>query len=290
MNGTGILILGSSGQLAREFVRQLTARQRPFEAPPEQECDVTNPENLQAVVDRFSPGVILNCAAYNAVDAAEDNRETAFRINHTAVEHLAHICRTRGCLLVHFSTDYVFDGTKGGLYTEEDAPNPLGVYGASKLAGERAALEETDRSLVFRLSWVFGEGPQNFIHKLRQWAETSSVLKISADEVSVPTSTADVARVTLEAVERGLTGLYHLTNSGYASRYELARHVVNVLNLPNIVIPVPMSTFPTKAQRPRFSAMSNRKICATLGVEIRNWREAVHDFLTGSGSLRSPKR
>jgi dTDP-4-dehydrorhamnose reductase len=276
------LILGSQGQLGKEFSRTLAKRGIRFTAPPEREADITNPESLRRLTDEVHSDVIINCAAYNAVDAAEDDSRTAYLINQDSVDRLARVARERGSLLVHFGTDYVFDGSKENLYVEEDSPNPLSVYGRSKLGGEQAVLGASTRFLVFRLSWVYGEGTQNFIHKLRQWASQHSVLHLSADEVSVPTSTIDVADVVLKALAADLRGLHHLTNSGYASRYEFGKHVVETLNLDNVIVPVPMDTFKTKAKRPRFSAMSNAALSQQLGVSIPDWRTSLDHYLLAS--------
>ena len=279
MKNSPILILGSNGQLGREFTKQLSASGKKFLAPPENEFNITDfPAITKQILDA-SPSVIINCAAYNLVDDAEENSEPAFLINHKAVENLANAAKQCNALLVHYGTDYVFDGNKGNLYTEEDTPNPLGNYGKSKLAGEKAIQDILKNYLIFRTSWVFGDGKQNFIYKFRSWAEKNEVLKISADETSVPTSTVDMVTATLTAIEKNLTGLYHLTNSGYASRYEWARYLAEILQLKNIIIPVPVSSFKTKAQRPPFAAMSNAKICSTIGIQLPDWKEAVKKFV-----------
>ncbi|MBW7889150.1 MAG: dTDP-4-dehydrorhamnose reductase, partial [Bacteroidetes bacterium] len=271
MNKEKYLILGSNGQLGREFRKQLTEKKIPFFAPPEQEFDITNFEAIASQIEKLSPSVIINCAAYNAVDDAETTPEPAYLINQHAVENLAKGSKNIGAKFVHYSTDYVFDGTKGNLYTEEDLPNPQSVYGNSKLAGEKAIMEITDNYLILRTSWVFGDGRQNFIFKLRQWAEKNSVLKISSDEVSVPTGTADLADITLRALSKQLTGTFHAVNSDYASRYEWGRYVAEILGLKNIIIPVPMSTFQTAAKRPGFSAMFNNKLSEALEYKIPHW-------------------
>jgi len=273
-----ILILGSAGQLAKEFAGALTAQRADFIAPAEEVSSITDFDGIGRLLDKVQPEIVINCAAYNAVDAAEEDPETALLVNGRAVENLAQQCVQRSIFLVHYSSDYIFDGTKGEPYLEEDASNPLNVYGKSKLQGEIAVRQTMSNHLVFRLSWVIGPGPQNFLHKLSGWAEKNETLKISSDEVSVPTFTDDIVRVTLLALERGLQGLYHLTSSGYASRFELADYFVKRKKLGNRVIPVPMSTFKTAAQRPLFAAMSNEKIKADLGIEIQPWQEGVDRY------------
>jgi len=274
-----ILILGANGQLGQEFVNILSDSKFNFVAPQEKDCDITDSNKLNAFITQEAPEIIINCAAYNAVDDAEANSDVADLINHRAVLNIAQICKEKQIFLVHYSSDYVFDGTKQQLYTEEDMVNPLNVYGKSKLAGEEAVKDNLSDYLIFRLSWVIGKGKQNFLYKLAGWAQNNKVLKISADEVSVPTFTNTVVDITLLALEEKLTGLYHLTNSGYASRYELAKAFIVGKKLDNLVVPVPMSTFTVKAARPLFSAMSNAKLSKALDVEIPTWQEALVKFI-----------
>ncbi len=272
------LILGANGQLGKQFTKELTARGENAIAPDEKDCDITSFETLARYLDTLGPTIVINCAAYNAVELAEQQPDVAKLINGKAVENIATLCGRHRIFFVHYSSDYVFDGKKGDLYTEDDAPNPLNVYGKSKLSGEEAVQKHAGDFLLFRTSWVFGNGPQNFIYKFRQWSQKSRVIKLSADEVSVPTSSADLVSVTLASLEKGLKGLHHLTNSGYASRYELGRYVAKVLSLDNLIIPVPMSTFPSTLQRPAFTAMSNARLQKHLGLSIRDWRSAIDQF------------
>ena len=222
----------------------------------------------------------FNCAAYNSVDKAEEDYVSAVRVNSVGVRNLAFACNKHKAFLVHYSTDYVFDGEKeDGLYTEDDKPNPLNEYGKSKLMGEEFLKEETDRFLIFRTSWVYGEGKQNFIYKLMQWAENQEFLKVAYDEVSVPTSTRTLVDVTLRAIDQGLTGLYHLVNSGYASRYEWAKKILELKGIKKFIYPVSKDVFNLPAKRPKFSAMSNEKISKLLGIEIGEWGEEMETII-----------
>ena len=273
------LILGANGQLGKQFAKMLTALREKVVAPDEKECDITKNDSIARIVETVMPTVVINCAAYNAVDLAEQQRDLAYLINTEAVKNISTICRRNAIFLIHYSTDYVFDGRKESLYSEQDSPDPLNVYGASKLAGEEAVQTMAGKFLLFRTSWVFGNGTQNFIYKLMQWSKKNSTLKLSSDEVSVPTSTFDLVTYTTAALKKGLTGLYHLTNSDYASRYEWGRYIAKKLVLSSTIIPVPMSTFPSSAKRPVFSAMSNQKLQHDLGIQIPDWRDAVDRFL-----------
>lgn len=276
-----ILIAGKNGQLARTFARTCEARGVEYSAPEETELDITDASRVDVVVSSFRPTVILNCAAYNLVDKAEEVPDRATLINATGAGNLARAAGRAGATIVHYSSDYVFDGAKeNGLYSEEDPANPLNAYGRSKLEGEQLVRTATDRHLVLRLSWVFGPGTQNFIHKLQEWASRSAFLRIACDEFSVPTSTRTIAEVTLQALEQGLTGTHHLTNSGYCSRYEWARLVLDRLGIRKFIRPVSMDLFALPAKRPKFSAMSSAEIASRLGITIPDWQEAVSAFLS----------
>jgi dTDP-4-dehydrorhamnose reductase len=275
------LLTGSSGQLAASFTKRLRARSMEFLAPDESQCDITDRTSIRKLIGSYQPSVIINCAAYNLVDKAEQDRDRAFQVNAVGPRILAEEARNCGAVLVHFGSDYVFDGLKqDGLYREEDPVGPLSEYGRSKLAGEQAVREVLgDRSLVFRLSWVFGEGKQNFIVKLLAWSAAQDYLRIACDEFSVPTWTETVVDVTLNALEQGVSGLFHLTNTGYCSRYEWARAILRKKGIDKFIRPVPMDSFRLPAKRPLFSAMNNQTITKKLNVPIPTWEEAVDRFL-----------
>jgi len=278
------LITGKNGQLAREFIRKFETQSNDFMAPDEAHLDITNPGKVAAVVREYRPEVIINCAAYNLVDKAEQDNRAAFAVNELGPKNLAQAADTHKAVLVHFGSDYVFDGLKeNGLYTEQDGTGPLNEYGKSKLAGEQQVLKASSKALVLRLSWVFGPGRQNFIYKLNEWTKTTDYLKIACDEFSVPTSTATVVEVTLEALAQGLTGKYHLTNSGYCSRYEWAKAALAGLGIRKFVRPVSMDSFNLPAKRPKFSAMSNDRIASLLNVSIPTLEEAVRSFVKRGG-------
>ena len=281
------LITGRNGQLARAFIRRLKEQSIDFNAPEESQLDISDPKAVADVVDAGKPDIIINCAAYNLVDQAEQERDAAFAVNAVGPRNLARAAARQKAILVHFGSDYVFDGLKeNGLYTETDPVNPVNVYGKSKLAGEQHVQEELDRYLILRLSWVFGEGEQNFIHKVRDWSKSSEYLKIACDEFSVPTYTETVVDMSLNALAKGMTGLCHLTNTGFCSRYEWARVVLDALGINKFIRPVTMDAFNLPAQRPMFSAMSNKKLAGHLNVEIPTWEEAVISFLRDN--IRKP--
>jgi len=280
------LITGKNGQLAQAFIKRFEERSIDFSAPDESQLDITNQKIVADVVATLKPDVIINCAAYNLVDKAEQDKDTVFAVNATGPKNLAQAAASQKAILVHFGSDYVFDGLKeNGLYLESDPVNPLNEYGKSKLAGENFVLEELDRCLVLRLSWVFGAGKQNFIYKLIEWSKSSEYLKIACDEFSAPTYTGSVVDITLNALEQGMTGRYHMTNSGFCSRYEWAKLILSTIGVNKFIRPVTMDTFDLPAKRPKFSAMSNSKLAGRLNVDIPSWEEAVSSFLRESASI-----
>jgi len=273
------LITGSSGQLAKEFISHFEKAGIDYIAPTEQELDITASDIVEQVFSKYKPSVVINCAAYNAVDAAEEDSTVAFRVNSEAVGILAAAALRHDARIVHYGSDYIFDGKTERAYTEEDQASPLNAYGRSKLAGEKSLVESGADFLHFRLSWVYGNGNQNFFHKLMQWSEKQDVLKVVWDQISVPTYTEDIVTQTLAALDRGLSGIYHLTNSGYATRYETARYFFQCLQKDITIIPVNSDMFPSPVERPFFSVMSNAKLTKDLGKSIPTWENAIKRFV-----------
>jgi dTDP-4-dehydrorhamnose reductase len=270
-----ILIAGAQGQLGQEFQVILRQRNIPFIAPEEGCLDISKFDQAREYLERARVDIVINCAAYNDVDSAQDNKDLVYLINTEAVQNLAEICRDLNLFFVHFSSDYVFDGTQETPYAEDDPPNPLNAYGLSKLDGERRVQAILENYLIFRLSWVFGNGQQNFLYKLNEWLRDKDELKITDDEISVPTYTEDVVDIVLLAIEKNVKGLYHLTNSGQCSRFELAQYYVKQMGLIKRLIPVSLDEFPARARRPKNSRMSNEKICKLLNTKIPTWQSGI---------------
>lgn len=271
------IITGSSGQLAKAFIEYFKKENMDFFAPSEQDLDITDKNKILKIIQEYKPNVIINCAAYNNVELAQTDNSTAIMINKTAVQYLSEISNAHNIKLVHFGTDYVFDGKKNDFYTEEDTTNPLNEYGKSKLCGESEALKYKN-NLVLRLSWVIGNGKQNFLYKLSNWLQKTSKLNISCDEISIPCFTFDIVKYTMLAINKNLNGLYNLTSSGKCSRFELAKEYIKLMNYQAELTPVPMASFNSKVERPLFTAMSNKKISAELQTNIPNWKESLKVF------------
>jgi len=273
------LITGAKGQLAREFRTGLTEAGHETAAFDKEALDISDLGSIQEIVSKCQPDILLNCAAYNFVDKAEQDFDTAYRVNAAGVKNLASVCRRDNILMVHYSTDYIFDGTKTAFYIEEDVPNPLNKYGQSKLEGERLLMEELDTFLLFRVSWVFGAGKQNFLYKLVEWAKKNRVLRIVSDQLSIPTYTKDIVNLTMFAINKRLKGIYHLTDSGYASRYEVSRYFLEKIGMDNLILPVDSQYFPVSARRPYFSALSNQKLADELNVDIPDWKLGIDRYI-----------
>ncbi len=273
------LITGSNGQLAKEFQHTFTEQNVQYTAFTRSQLDITDFALVEQTIKNEKPDVVLNCAAYNLVDVAEDQPEIAHKINVEAVGNLARVCQANGIFFVHYSTDYVFDGQKNAPYTEEDEPNPINVYAQSKYQGEQAVEQVAKDSLTFRVSWVFGEGQQNFFYKVEQWLQQKDRLQIVDDNKSVVTYAKDIVDITLLALEKGLRGLYHLTNSGACSRYESVKYYVMKKGIDKPVDPISSSHFVEKAKRAPYTLLSNQKISKELNITIPHWQDAVDRFI-----------
>ncbi len=271
-------IVGAKGQLGAAFLERFGRNGWDHAAADVDTLDIADPDAVMNAMTAYRPALIINCAAYNQVDKAETEPEKAFAVNAGGPRNLALAARKLEAKLVHYGTDYVFDGEKGKPYVETDATGPLNAYGASKLKGEEYALQ-VPGALVFRLSWVFGRGTQNFIHKLRGWAGGPGPLKVTSDEISVPTAAETAADVTLAALGRGLSGRWHLANTGSCSRLEWARLILKESGLEKEIVPASMEDFKLPARRPAFSAMSNRALCGELGIAVPSWQEATVRFI-----------
>ncbi|MGV8083256.1 MAG: dTDP-4-dehydrorhamnose reductase [Coriobacteriia bacterium] len=283
---TRFLIAGSCGMLGSAFRRVLTERKDSFFAPRRSDFDITDERTVAATIGAFAEtldfqerGVVLNAAAYTDVERAEDDSDAAYRVNEYGAALLARVARDHDLALVHVSTDFVFDGCKQGAYSEADHPNPLSVYGDSKLAGERAVLSLSPTALVIRTAWVFGSNGANFPLKILDAARKHRSLRVVADEIGSPTYSVDLARGILRLVDISAEGLFHLAGFGSCSRFELAVEVLRAAGLEDVpVIPVASAAFPTKALRPTNSTLDSQK-AASLGVVMPPWQDAVARFL-----------
>ncbi len=241
--------------------------------------DITDLKSVRETVLRTEPDAIVNCAAYNAVDKAEEDWKNAFLVNAIGPKNLAIAAGERGIPLMHFSTDYVFDGKKGSSYFVWDEPKPLSIYGQSKLYGEQLVSLFSNRIFIVRLSWVFGVGNSNFVKKILEWSKGKNELKVVDDQISSPAYTVDLSRSIIDLLETRNYGIYHMSNTGYCSRYEWAKYILELTGWKGKIVPVKSTDFETAAQRPEFSAMNTFPLKETIGYELPNWKDATKRFL-----------
>jgi dTDP-4-dehydrorhamnose reductase len=288
-----ILLFGANGQVGYEL-RPLLAKLGEVVAPVRPEIDFSVPGSLRAVVRRYQPSLIVNAAAYTAVDKAEANADRAFAVNATAPGVLAEEAEALGVYLVHYSTDYVFDGHKSSSYTETDATGPLSVYGRSKLAGE-AAVQACKRHLTFRTSWVVCAHGQNFVKTTLRLAGERDALRIVSDQFGAPTSAALLANITVKVISQMVGqsaddmrwGLYHLVAAGETSWHGLAYHVISraramglsLKTQPDSIAPIATVEYPTAAVRPANSRLATSKLRETFALTLPNWMLGVDAIL-----------
>jgi len=280
---TPILLIGADGQLGWELARTL-APLGEIHACARHQLDVTDAEALCGLVRRLKPDVIVNAAAYTAVDRAESDVSTAMLVNAQAPRILAEEAEKLGAWLLHYSTDYVFDGEKRGAYREDDEPRPLSAYGRTKLAGEQAITSVSSKHLIFRTSWLYSNRGSNFLRSMRALSAASGEVGVVTDQMGAPTWHRLVAEATTIALgqlrsadPRAVSGIYHLTCSGRASWFEFAQAIFDQcepVRRPKIV-PLTTLGYAAAARRPLNSLLSNEKIRATFGIVMPSWRHAL---------------
>ena len=269
-----ILLTGRHGQAGSELERVLPALGEVI-ATDRQRLDLQNVDQIRCVVREARPDLIVNPAAYTAVDKAETERGIATSVNAIAPGVLAEEAKRLGALLVHYSTDFVFDGAKRAPYTESDAANPLSHYGKTKLDGERAVAASRCRHLILRTSWVYGPRATNFFQIIRRKAAANEPMQMTNDHRSVPTSGAFLAEHTVLLLERKAEGLVHLVPSGSATRYEFALEVVKAMESCSAVEAASSDRFPAVAKRPSFSVLDNRRAATLLGGNLPDWKTVL---------------
>lgn len=280
-----IALTGAAGQLGVDLCRRLRDAGHEVIALARAELDLTDATALREVITSVAADWVVNCAAYTQVDRAETEAELAYRVNRDGARAIAEAVAQNGGRLLQVSTDFVFDGTQSHPYQEGHAANPLGVYGRSKWEGEQAVLESLPGALIVRTAWVHGAHGHNFVKTILRLAAERERLTIVDDQIGSPSWTGDIAGALLQLMEQNAQGLYHYTNEGVASWYDLAWATVEEarkLGLPLRVrelVPIPTSAYPTPARRPAYSVLSKQKIRACLEQPIPHWREGLVSML-----------
>lgn len=276
-----VLVTGASGQLGRELVRVLenTPGLTPV-AMSREELDITDAKTVAKFLENDGISVVVNCAAYTAVDKAESEPELCEAINAIAAGNLAAECRCLEIPFVQISTDFVFDGTKTEPYVEDDAPNPLSVYGRTKLEGEKLVLRANPDAVIIRTGWLYSSFGTNFVKTIRKIAEANPVIKVVDDQTGTPTYARHLAFAIVRMITEGLLpGIYNFSNAGAVSRFDFAREIVRLSGIDSIVEPCSTSCFPAPARRPAYSALNSAKIAATYNISIPVWQEALAECL-----------
>ena len=286
-----ILVTGANGQLGREIRNASAGSGHRFiftdvsQAPDVETVylDITNPDAIRIICRSEDIDVIVNCAAYTDVERAESDLTFADLLNHTAAAHLATVAKERGATLIHISTDYVFDGEANVPYRESDEPSPLGAYGITKYAGERSIMNSGCRYLIFRTAWLYSPYGKNFVKTMARLTGSNAGIKVVFDQVGTPTYAADLAGLIVRIIDGDMldrTGVYHFTDEGCISWYDLAVAVNRLYGHDCTVSPCHTDEFPTKARRPKYSVLDKTKVKETFGVTIPYWLDSLEDCIS----------
>ncbi len=292
-----VLVTGANGQLGQAL--QSISGNFPeidFVFCSSSDLDITKKESCEAVFVKYKPHYCINAAAYTAVDKAESETEKAQLINVKGAKNLAEVCKEYDTILLHISTDFVFDGSNKIAYKEEDSPNPTGVYGLTKLQGEKAIQETFDNYFIIRTSWVYSQFANNFMKTMLRLASERDSLSVVNDQIGTPTNAVDLAEVLISMIchtERSRSaylqpttsncqtepvevfGIYNFSNEGKCSWYDFAKEIFEINNININLNPIPTTSFPTPAKRPAFSVLDKTKIKKVFQVEIKDWKESL---------------
>lgn len=273
-----VLVTGAAGQLGQSI--QAIAKnytEITFFFATSAEIDITNKENITDFFLKGKPDYCINAAAYTAVDKAESEPEKAYSINVTGAQYLAEVCKDFDTVLLHISTDFVFDGNKSIPYTEEDQPNPTGVYGQTKLEGEQVIQQIAEKYYIIRTSWVYSEFGNNFMKTMLRLASERDTLNVVNDQIGTPTYAVDLAKALLQIITSAKEnyGIYNFSNEGVCSWFDFAKKIFEVNHLTIELNPIPTSAYPTPAKRPKYSVLDKSKIKSIFGVSISKWDEKL---------------
>lgn len=280
-----VLVTGAHGQLGRELTALLSECGISFYAASRNDMDITSMEAVRKKLREVNPTVIIHAAAYTNVDQAEADEDLAYSINAYGSRHVAIAAREIGASLCYISTDYVFNGQGLKPYNEYDRPEPIGVYGQSKFAGEELVKSLCDKYFIVRTSWVFGQYGNNFVKTMLRLSEEKKEIGVVTDQIGSPTYTADLARFLLSLIQTEKYGIYHASNTGSCSWYEFAQAIFELTNKDTIVRPVTTEQFPRPAKRPSYSVLNHVAIRANGFKELPHWRDALHSFLQEIGEI-----
>ena len=274
-----VLVTGATGQLGRDVVNELSIRGYISISPNRLEMDLSSESSIKEYILNSNCEAIIHCAAYTAVDKAEKEADLCIEINSTATKYIAQCAKKLDVPMIYISTDYVFDGTKDGIYKENDITNPINVYGESKLLGEQYVNEFLSKYYIVRTSWVFNLGGKNFIETMLKLSKTKDELNVVCDQIGSPTYTKDLSRLLVDMLETDKYGLYHATNEGYCSWYEFAREIFSLSNIDIHLNKICSNEYKTDAKRPFNSRLSKDKLIENGFKPLPYWKDALKDYL-----------
>lgn len=285
MNRDTYIVIGSNGQLGSEIKALSESLPIDFKFYDFPEIDITNRAMLLEIIKNDAPKVIVNCAAYTAVDKAETEKDAAFTVNATGVKNLAEVAEAVGAWLIHVSTDYVFDGTSHLPYVETDSTNPQSVYGETKLQGEKNATSYS-KGIVIRTAWLYSTFGNNFVKTMLRLGNERESLNVVFDQIGTPTYAHDLAAAILAVADRvnatndtALAGIYHYSNEGVCSWYDFTHEIFDLEKISCKLAPIESKSYPTPAKRPHFSVLNKQKIKATFGIEVPYWKDSLVECL-----------
>lgn len=273
------LVTGANGQLGYDVVKELQKQNIECYGATRKDFDLVDFEATEKFIVHYMPDVVIHCAAYTAVDKAEDEQGLCYLVNASATENIAEICKKINAKMLYISTDYVFDGTKDGFYEVDDIPNPINVYGKTKLLGENAVQKILDKYFIVRISWVFGEHGNNFVKTMLKLAKEHKELNIVADQYGSPTYTVDLALLLLKIIKTDKYGIYHATNEGVCSWAEFAEEIFKISGKNVKINHVTTAEYSTMAKRPLNSRLSKTKLVKNNFNTLPDWQVALNDFI-----------
>ncbi|TDO19035.1 dTDP-4-dehydrorhamnose reductase [Pedobacter duraquae] len=278
-----ILVLGASGQLGSCLKKAGSIRN--FDGlifPEEAVSNILNTEALELLFDLEKPNFVINCAAYTAVDKAEDDVDLCRKVNKDGPGIIAGLCQENGATLIHVSTDFVFEGNTVDLAKETDVANPINIYGLTKLEGEQVVAQQLAAHFIIRTSWLYSEFGNNFVKTMLKLGADRDELSVIADQIGTPTYAVDLANAILDIIESGKTeyGIYHYSNEGVTSWYDFAKGIFDISKTEVNVLPIPTSAYPTRAVRPKFSVMDKTKYKTTFSITIPYWRDSLEKCIS----------
>lgn len=274
-----ILVTGVKGQLGYDVVREGESRGLEMFGTDVDNMDITDAGQVKQVIEDYRPDAVIHCAAYTAVDAAEDNQELCRKINVDGTRNIAEVCKTMDIPMMYFSTDYIFNGQGENFWKEDDEKQPLNVYGQTKYEGELAVQELIQKYFILRISWVFGVNGNNFIKTMLRLGKEKGAAGVVSDQIGSPTYTYDLAKLVIDMIQTDKYGIYHVTNDGLCSWYEFACEIFKQAGLDVKVTPLTTAEYPAKAARPFNSRMSKDKLINAGFEMLPSWQDALERYL-----------